>query len=107
MAALLCELGPGDEVIMPSFTFVSTANAVVLRGATPVFVDVREDTLNLDEEQFAAAVTDRRAAVRPVHYAGVGCEMDAIAEIAERHGIVVIEDAAQGICASYKGRPLG
>jgi len=107
MAAILADLGPGDEVIMPSFTFVSTANAVVLRGAVPVFVDVRPDTLNLDEALIEAAVTPRTRAILPVHYAGVGCEMDAILEIAARHGLVVIEDAAQGVMARYKGRPLG
>jgi dTDP-4-amino-4,6-dideoxygalactose transaminase len=107
MAAILADLKPGDEVIMPSFTFVSTANAVVLRGAVPVFVDVRPDTLNLDETLIEAAVTPRTRAVLPVHYAGVGCEMDAILEVAERHGLVVIEDAAQGVMARYKGRPLG
>jgi dTDP-4-amino-4,6-dideoxygalactose transaminase len=107
MAAILAGLEPGDEVIMPSFTFVSTANAVVLRGAVPVFVDVRPDTLNLDESLIEAAVTRRTRAILPVHYAGVGCEMDAILEVAARHGLVVIEDAAQGILAAYKGRPLG
>lgn len=107
MSALLAEVGPGDEVIMPSFTFVSTANAFVLRGATPVFVDVRPDTLNLDETQIEAAITPRTRAIVPVHYAGVGCEMDAIMAIAQRHDLMVIEDAAQGITATYKGRPLG
>jgi dTDP-4-amino-4,6-dideoxygalactose transaminase len=107
MAVLLAGIEAGDEVIMPSFTFVSTANAVVLRGAVPVFVDIREDTLNLDEQLVEAAVTDRTKAIVPVHYAGVGCEMDELCAIAERHGLVVIEDAAQGICASYRDRPLG
>jgi dTDP-4-amino-4,6-dideoxygalactose transaminase len=107
MAALLLNLQPGDEVIMPSFTFVSTANAFVLRGATPVFVDIRGDTLNIDEGLVEAAITPRTRAVVAVHYAGVSCEMDAIAGIARRHGLVVIEDAAQGLLASYKGRPLG
>ena len=107
MAALLADLAPGDEVIMPSFTFVSTANAVVLRGAVPVFVDVREDTLNIDEALIEAAITPRTKAVMPVHYAGVGCEMDRILDIAQRHQLLVIEDAAQGIMAGYKGRPLG
>jgi len=107
MAALLADLGPGDEVIMPSYTFVSTANAFVLRGAVPVFVDVRADTLNLDEALIEAAITPRTRAICVVHYAGVGCEMATIMAIAQRHGLVVIEDAAQGICASYRGQPLG
>ena len=107
MAAILADLGPGDEVIMPSFTFVSTANAFVLRGATPVFVDVRGDTLNLDEALLEAAITARTRAIVVVHYAGVGCAMDAIMAIADRHGLPVIEDAAQGVCAAYRGRPLG
>jgi dTDP-4-amino-4,6-dideoxygalactose transaminase len=107
MAALLLELAPGDEVIMPSFTFVSTANAFVLRGAVPVFVDVRPDTLNIDETRIEAAITAKTRAICVVHYAGVGCEMDAIAAIAERHGLVVIEDAAQGVLSAYRGRPLG
>lgn len=106
MAAVLLDLQPGDEVIMPSFTFVSTANAFVLRGAVPVFVDIRPDTLNLDESLVEAAITPRTRAVCVVHYAGVGCEMDAIMSIAERHGLFVVEDAAQGILSSYKGRPL-
>ena len=107
MAAILANVGPGDEVIMPSYTFVSTANAFVLRGAVPVFVDVRADTLNLDERQIEAAITPRTRAVVPVHYAGVGCEMDVILEIAARHGLLVIEDAAQGIMSTHRGRPLG
>ena len=107
MAALLADLTLGDEVIMPSFTFVSTANAFVLRGAVPVFVDIRPDTLNIDEALIEAAITSRTRAICVVHYAGVGCEMDAINAIAERHGLLVIEDAAQGIMADYKGRPLG
>jgi len=107
MAALLLDLAPGDEIIMPSFTFVSTANAFVLRGAVPVFVDVRADTLNLDEMLIEAAITPRTRAICVVHYAGVACEMDAINAIAERHGLVVIEDAAQGILSTYKDRPLG
>jgi dTDP-4-amino-4,6-dideoxygalactose transaminase len=107
MAALLCDLRPGDEVIMPSFTFVSTANAVVLRGATPVFVDIRPDTLNLDERLVEAAITERTRAIWPVHYAGVGCEMDDIMTIARKHGLKVVEDAAQGVFAKYKGRWLG
>lgn len=107
MAAMLLDLGPGDEVIMPSFTFVSTANAVVLRGATPVFVDIRPDTLNIDEKLIEAAVTDRTRAIFVVHYAGVACAMDDIMDIAERRGLFVVEDAAQGISADYCGRPLG
>lgn len=107
MAALLAEVGEGDEVIMPSYTFVSTANAFVLRGAVPVFVDVREDTLNLDERLVADAITPRTRAIVPVHYAGVGCEMDTIQEIARRHELLVIEDAAQAVLSSYRGRPLG
>ncbi len=107
MAAILMDLAPGDEVIMPSFTFVSTANAFVLRGAVPVFVDIRPDTLNIDEKLIEAAITIRTKAICVVHYAGVACEMDAIMEIAERHGLKVVEDAAQGISSTYKGRPLG
>lgn len=107
MAAILCDLKPGDEVIMPSYTFVSTANAFVLRGATPVFVDIRIDTLNIDETKIEAAITPRTKAIVPVHYAGVSCEMDAIMEIARRYGLFVIEDAAQGCMAMYKGRRLG
>lgn len=107
MAALLLDLEPGDEVIMPSFTFVSTANAFVLRGAVPVFVDIRADTLNIDETLIEAAITPRTKAICVVHYAGVACEMDPIMAIAARHGIRVVEDAAQGILSSYKGRPLG
>ena len=107
MSALLLDLAPGDEVIMPSFTFVSTANAFVLRGAIPVFVDIRPDTLNLDENLVEAAITPRTRAICVVHYAGVACEMDAIMAIAERHGLKVVEDAAQGIFSTYKGRPLG
>lgn len=107
MSALLLELVPGDEVIMPSYTFVSTANAVVLRGATPIFVDIRPDTLNLDERLVEAAITPRTRAIFPVHYAGVSCEMDEINEIAARHDIAVVEDAAQGVMAQYKGKPLG
>jgi dTDP-4-amino-4,6-dideoxygalactose transaminase len=107
MAALLLDIEPGDEVIMPSYTFVSTANAFVLRGGVPVFVDIREDTLNLDERLIEAAITPRSRAIVPVHYAGVACEMDAIMAIAKRHGLKVVEDAAQGVMASYKGRVLG
>ncbi|MEX1033252.1 MAG: dTDP-4-amino-4,6-dideoxygalactose transaminase [Cellvibrionaceae bacterium] len=107
MAALLIEIQPGDEVIMPSFTFVSTANAFVLRGANIVFVDVRPETMNLDETLIEAAITSRTKAIVPVHYAGVACEMEAIMDIAQRHGLYVIEDAAQGMLASYNGVPLG
>ena len=107
MAALLLNIEAGDEVIMPSYTFVSTANAFVLRGAIPVFVDIREDTLNLDERFIEAAITPRTRAIVPVHYAGVACEMDAIMAVAERHGLNVVEDAAQGVMAGYKGRALG
>lgn len=107
MAALLCGIRPGDEVIMPSYTFVSTADAFVLRGAKPVFVDIRPDTMNIDETLIEAAVTDRTRAVVPVHYAGVSCEMDTIMEIAARHRLAVIEDAAQGMMSTYKGRALG
>ena len=107
MAAILADIGPGDEVIMPSYTFVSTANAFVLRGAVPVFVDIRPDTLNIDETKIEAAITPRTKAIVPVHYAGVGCEMDTIMDIARRHGLMVIEDAAQGIMSTYNGRPLG
>ncbi|WP_412749000.1 dTDP-4-amino-4,6-dideoxygalactose transaminase [Krasilnikovia sp. M28-CT-15] len=107
LTALLLDLRPGDEVIMPSFTFVSTANAFVLRGAVPVFVDCRPDTLNLDERAVEAAVTTRTKAIVVVHYGGVACEMDAITKVAERHGLAVVEDNAHGLGASYHGRPLG
>jgi dTDP-4-amino-4,6-dideoxygalactose transaminase len=107
MAALLLDLKSGDEVIMPSYTFVSTANAFVLRGVVPVFVDIREDTLNLDERLIEAAITPRTRAIAPVHYAGVSCEMDTMVAIARRHDLAIVEDAAQGIMASYKGRALG
>lgn len=107
MAAILADIQPGDEVIMPSYTFVSTANAFVLRGGVPVFVDIRLDTLNIDETLIEAAITPKTKAIVPVHYAGVACEMDVIMEIAQRHGLLVIEDAAQGIMSTYKGRPLG
>ncbi|MFN3715818.1 MAG: dTDP-4-amino-4,6-dideoxygalactose transaminase [Thiobacillus sp.] len=107
MSALLLDIQPGDEIIMPSYTFVSTANAFVLRGGVPVFVDIREDTLNLDERLIEAAITSRTRAIVPVHYAGVGCEMDTIMDIARRHGLRVVEDAAQGVMARYKGRALG
>ncbi len=107
MAAILCNMEPGDEVVMPSYTFVSTANAFVLHGAKPVFVDVRPDTLNIDENLIEQAITDRTKAICPVHYAGVACERDPIMEIADRHGLMVVEDAAQGVHAFYKGRALG
>ena len=107
MAALLGNILPGDEVIMPSFTFVSTANAFVLRGGVPVFVDIRPDTLNLDERAIAAALTPRTRAIVPVHYAGVGCEMDEIVALARRHNLLVIEDAAQALGSTYKDRPAG
>ncbi len=107
MAALLIDLQPGDEVIMPAYTFVSTANAFALRGAVPVFVDIRPDTLNIDETLIEAAITDRTRAIVAVHYAGVGCEMDAIMALAERYGLFVIEDAAQGVMSTYRGRALG
>ena len=107
MAAILADLQPGDEVIMPSYTFVSTANAFVLRGAVPVFVDIRPDTLNLDETKIEAAITPRTKAICVVHYAGVGAEMLPVVDLAKRHGLLVIEDAAQGSLASYRGRALG
>jgi dTDP-4-amino-4,6-dideoxygalactose transaminase len=107
MAAILSDIGPGDEVILPSFTFVSTANAIVLRRATPVFVDIHPDTLNLDENLVQRAVTPRTRMIVPVHYAGVGCDMDALCAIARRHDLLVVEDAAQGALASVNGRPLG
>ncbi len=107
MAALLIDIEPGDEVIMPSYTFVSTANAFVLRGARIVFVDVRPDTMNINAELIEAAITNRTRAIVPVHYAGVACDMDAIMAIAQRHELYVIEDAAQGMMATYKDRPLG
>jgi len=107
MAAMLANIAPNDEVIMPSYTFVSTANAFVMRGACPVFVDIRPDTLNLDESKIEAAITSKTRAIVAVHYAGVACEMDTIMEIACRHDLFVIEDAAQGIESSYKGRALG
>lgn len=107
MSALILGLSPGDEVIVPSFTFVSTANAFVLRGAVPVFVDVREDTLNLDERLVAEAITPKTRVIVPVHYAGVACEMDEIMRVANAHSIFVVEDAAQGVMARYKGRALG
>lgn len=107
MAALLAKIKEGDEVIMPSYTFVSTADAFVLRGAKVVFVDIRPDTMNIDETKIEAAITEKTKAIVPVHYAGVSCEMDTIMEIAKRHNLIVIEDAAQGIMSSYKGKALG
>lgn len=107
MAALLLDIQPGDEIIMPSYTFVSTANAFVLRGGVPIFIDIREDTLNLDERLIEAAITPRTRVIAPVHYAGVACEMDTIMSIAKHHDLKVVEDAAQGVMASYKGRALG
>lgn len=107
MAAILANIQPGDEIILPSYTFVSTANAFVLRGGVPVFVDIRADTLNIDETLIEAAITPRTKAIVPVHYAGVACEMDTIMAIARKHNVLVIEDAAQGVMASYKGKPLG
>ncbi len=107
LAAILANIGPGDEVIMPSYTFVSTADAFVLRGATAVFVDIRPDTMNIDEKLIEDAITDKTKAIAPVHYAGVGCEMDTIMEIATKHHLKVIEDAAQGIMSEYKGKALG
>ena len=107
MSARLCDIGPGDEVIMPSFTFVSTADAFVSQGAKCVFVDIRPDTMNLDEKLIEEAITEKTKAIVPVHYAGVACEMDKINEIAKRHNLFVVEDAAQGMMATYKGRALG
>ncbi len=107
MAAILCDIREGDEVILPSYTFVSTADAFVLRGATAVFVDIRPDTMNIDEEKIEAAITEKTKVIAPVHYAGVSCEMDRIMEIAKKHGLKVVEDAAQGVMSTYKGRALG
>ncbi|MDE6531239.1 MAG: aminotransferase class I/II-fold pyridoxal phosphate-dependent enzyme, partial [Lachnospiraceae bacterium] len=107
MTALLADIKEGDEVIMPSYTFVSTADAFVLRGAKVVFVDIRPDTMNIDEKLIEAAVTENTKAIVPVHYAGVACEMDTIMAIAKKHGLIVIEDAAQGVMATYKGQALG
>ncbi len=107
LAAIMCNLEPGDEVIMPSYTFVSTANAFVLQGAVPVFVDIRPDTLNLDEQKIEAAITPRTRAICAVHYAGVGCNMEAITEIAKKYNLLVVEDAAQAWDSEYKGKPLG
>ena len=107
MAALLCDIKPGDEVIMPAFTFVSTADAFVLRGAKAVFVDIRPDTMNIDEKLIEDAITDKTKAIVPVHYAGVSCEMDSIMEIARKNNLFVVEDAAQGVMSTYKGKALG
>ena len=107
MSAILIDISPGDEVIMPSYTFVSTANAFALRGAIPVFADIRQDTLNIDENLIESQITPRTKAIVPVHYAGVSCEMDKILEIAKKYGLFVIEDSAQGICSSFKGTALG
>ncbi|MBU1417911.1 MAG: dTDP-4-amino-4,6-dideoxygalactose transaminase [Proteobacteria bacterium] len=107
MAAILAGVGPGDEVVMPSYTFVSTANAFVLRGVTPVFVDISAETLNIDPEQVASAVTSKTKAIVPVHYAGVGCDMDSLMQIAQKFGVLVIEDAAQGMMSAINGVPLG
>lgn len=107
LAALLSDIQPGDEIIMPAYTFVSTADAFVLRGAVPVFVDVRPDTMNMDEKLIEAAITEKTRAIVPVHYAGVACEMDTIMDIAARHDLLVIEDAAQGVLSTYKGKALG
>ena len=107
LAALLADIKPGDEIIMPSYTFVSTADAFVLRGAVPVFVDIRPDTMNMDENLIEDAITEKTKAIVPVHYAGVSCEMGRIMEIAEKYHLIVIEDAAQGIMSTYKGKPLG
>ncbi len=107
MAALLCGLKPGDEVILPSFTFSSTANSFVLAGATLVFVDIRPDTMNIDEKKIEDAITDKTKVICVVHYAGIACEMDTIMEIAEKHNLMVVEDAAQGVMSTYKGKALG
>ena len=107
LCALLLDVGPGDEVIMPSYTFVTTATAFALRGATPVFVDIREDTMNLDERLVEEAITPSTRAIVPVHYAGVACDMEALSALARASSIPLVEDAAQGICASYNGAPLG
>ena len=107
MAAILCDFQPGDELIVPSYTFTSTANAFVMRGGVPVFADIRPDTMNLDETKIEALITPRTKAIVPVHYAGVGCDMNAIMEIARRHGLLVVEDAAQGVCATRSGKYLG
>ena len=107
MAAMLCGINPGDEVILPSFTFSSTANSFVLVGAKLVFVDIRPDTMNIDEKKIETAITDKTRVICPVHYAGVACEMDTIMDIARRHNLLVVEDAAQGVMSTYKGKALG
>lgn len=107
MACMLADIGPGDEVILPSYTFSSTANAIIIFGGTPVFVDIRQDTMNIDENKIEEAITEKTKAIMVVHYAGVGCEMDKILEIAHRHHLLVLEDAAQGVNATYKGKYLG
>lgn len=107
MAALLCDIKEGDEIIMPSYTFVSTADAFVMRGAKIVFVDIRPETMNINEDLIEAAITERTKAIVPMHYAGVSCEMDKIMDIAKRHNLFVVEDAAQGVMSTYKGKPLG
>ena len=107
MSAILCNIGPGDEVIFPSFTFVSTVNAFYMRGARPVFVDIRPDTLNLDETKIEEAITEKTKVIAPVHYGGVGCNMDVIMDIANRHGLLVVEDAAHALHSKYKGQYLG
>ena len=107
MAAILCDIQPGDEFIVPSYTFVSTVNAFVLRGGVPKFVDIRPDTMNMDEKQIESAITSKTKVIVPVHYAGVGCEMDMIMNIARRHNLLVVEDAAQGVCATYNNKYLG
>lgn len=107
LAALLCDIRPGDEVILPSYTFSSTATAFVLAGAKLVFVDIRPDTMNIDETKIEAAITEKTRVIVPMHYAGIACEMDTIMDIAKRHGLKVVEDAAQGVMSSYKGQALG
>ncbi|WP_019551949.1 dTDP-4-amino-4,6-dideoxygalactose transaminase [Propionispira raffinosivorans] len=107
MAAVLCDIQPGDEVIMPSYTFVSTANAFVMRGAKIVFIDIRPDTMNIDENLIEAAITEKTKVIVPVHYAGIACEMDTIMDIAKKHHLLVVEDAAQAVMSTYKGRALG
>ena len=107
MAAILCDIQPGDEFIVPTYTFVSTVNAFVLRGGIPRFVDIRPDTMNMDEKLIETAITPKTKVIVPVHYAGVGCDMDTIMDIARRHNLLVVEDAAQGVCATYKGKYLG